>query len=398
MHVLVIVENLPVPPDYRVWRIAQTLRDAGHRVTVISPATRAFPAGAFEIEGIRVWRHSLPFEARSLWSYPVEYGWALWHELWLSARLYWRERFDVVHICNPPDLLWIVAMVWKMFGVKVVYDHHDLCPELILAKSGCTRPEELPVTRRMIYRLTVWLERRSHRLADIVLATNESYARITRERHGVAAEKVSVVKTAPRTEELPEAPAACGRAQGVARIAYVGVMAKQDGVDGLLRAAKILREELRREFELVLIGDGPERTVLERQAEELGLKESVVFKGFLPRAEVRRELLQCVMGVTPDPACPMNNASTMLKVLDYMACGLPQVAYDLPEHRVSAGEAALYAAPGDERGFAVLMAHLLDHPALRRELGEAGRRRMREMVWEKNGEAALLRAYAALGK
>jgi len=396
MHVLIIVENLPVPADYRVWRIGCTLRDAGHRVTVISPATRAFPAGAFKIDGIRVLRHSLPFEARSLWSYPLEYGLALWYEWWLSVRVFRRERFEVVHVCNPPDLLWLIGAWWKRRGVKVVYDHHDLCPELILAKSGCRAPEELPWLRRMIYQLSVWLERRSHQMADMVLATNESYALIARERDGIDAERVIVVKTAPRTDELPAEPAGCGETCGVPRIGYVGVMARQDGVDGLLRAVRILREELGRVFQLVLIGDGPERTALERQAGELGLRDVVVFKGFLPRAEMQRELLQCVMGVTPDPSCPMNDASTMLKVLDYMACGLPQVAYDLPENRVSAGGAAVYAAAGDERGFAVLMAYVLDHAALRLELGHVARARIKELVWENNGGPALLRAYARL--
>ncbi len=393
MHILILVENLPVPPDYRVWRIACTLRDAGHRVSVISPATRAWPAGEFDIDGIAVLRHSLPFEARALWSYPLEYALALFHELRLSLQVFRRARFQVIHLCNPPDLLWLVALVWRAFGVRVVYDHHDLCPELILAKSHCTAPQQLPWLRRMIYRLTLALERRSHRMADIVLATNESYARIARERHGIPAARVVIVKTAPRADELPAEPAPCGASVDVPRIAYVGVMARQDGVDGLLRAAHCLRNELRRVFQLVLIGDGPERAALERQARELGLDDCVTFRGFLPRAALMGELMQCVMGVTPDPSCPMNDASTMLKVLDYMACGLPQVAYDLPEHRVSAGEAALYAAPGDEHGFATLMAHLLDHPALRLELGRLAFARIRALVWEEHGAPALLRAY-----
>lgn len=398
MHVLIIVENLPVPADYRVWRIAETLREAGHRVTIISPATEGYPVGEFEIEGVRVVRHRLGFEARSLWGYMIEYAIALWHEWWWSVRIYRRVRFDVIHLCNPPDLLWLIGWVWKRRGVRVVYDHHDLCPELILAKVGRERPEELRRTERWIYELALWLERRSHEVADVVLVTNESYARIARDRNGVAAERVVVVRTAPRSEELPGESARCGEQPTRPRIGYVGVMARQDGVDGLLRAAAILHYELRREFELVLIGDGPERVRLEQQARQLGLEDRVVFKGFLSRDEVRQELLTCVMGVTPDPPCPMNNASTMLKVLEYMACGLPQVMYDLPEHRESAGDAGLYATPGDERHFALLMAHALDNPALRQEIGEAGRKRIREMVWEKNGEVALLRVYAGLEK
>ncbi|MCX7848262.1 MAG: glycosyltransferase family 4 protein [bacterium] len=398
MRVCIIVENLPVPADYRVWRIAQTLRKAGHGVTVISPATRGFGAGVEEIEGVRVRRHALEFEARSLWGYPLEYVLALWHEWWQSVREYCGGGFDVIHVCNPPDLLWVIAAIWKVFGVKVVYDHHDLCPELVLAKSGCQRVEELNWVGRVTYSLMVLLERWSHKVADVVLATNESYARIAMERHGIGGERVVVVKTAPRGEEIPAEPARCGASASVPRIGYVGVMARQDGVDGLLRSAAVLCKEFGREFELVLIGDGPEREKLERMVGELGLGDRVIFKGFLPREEVQRELLGCVMGVTPDPACPMNNASTMLKVLDYMACGLPQVAYDLPEHRASAGDAALYAVPGDERNFALLMAQLLDNPALRMELGQIGRRRIRELVWERNGERVLLGVYERLAR
>ena len=242
------------------------------------------------------------------------------------------------------------------------------------------------------------LERAAHATATVVLATNESYRAIACGRNRCAATKVFVVRTGPRREDIPQTAAALAPLAGQPRIGYVGVMARQDGVDGLLRSFQRLRETpAGANAQLLLLGDGPERVALEAQARQLGLASAVTFCGFVPRAEVQRVLLTCVMGVTPDPPCPMNNASTMLKALDYMACGLPQVMYDLPENRASAGPAALYAAAGDEADFTAGMARLLGDAALRGTLGAVARERIMHLTWETTAEPALRAAYQRCG-
>jgi glycosyltransferase involved in cell wall biosynthesis len=395
-HVLIVVENLPVPPDYRVWTIAGTLRDAGWRVSVICPASESCPAGSFTIDGIHILRHSLPPEGRSLFHYAREYLAALWYELWLSLRVWRRARFHVIHACNPPDLIWIIGLMWRVRGVRFVYDHHDLCPELILAKAQCAKPSELPSIRRGLYRLMCLLERITHACAHMVLATNESYRQVSLARDHAAPECVRIVRTGPRIREvdaLGNVPAASPIRP---RIAYVGVMGAQDGVNGLLRAFNYLRNGLGCICELVLIGDGPERADLERLAHGLGLGDTATFKGFVPRDDMLQLLKSCAVGVTPDPPGPMNSASTMLKVLDYMVAGLPQVMYDLPENRVTADDAAAYAVAGDERDLAGRLAEVLTDDGLQARLRAAAAVRVRECTWESSGAPALLAAYQEL--
>jgi glycosyltransferase involved in cell wall biosynthesis len=392
-HVLIIVENLPVPLDYRVWRIAGTLRDAGYLVSVISPATGQYPSGEFEIEGITVLRHALPVEARSLHQYLWEYASALWHEFRLSLRLFRHNRFHVIHACNPPDLIWLIALVWRLRGVRFVFDHHDLCPELLLAKSGCTFPSDLPFIRRMLYGILCLMERISQKSSDAVLATNESYRRIALTRNHCPKEKVFTVRTGPAMTDIPETPATTDP-PGVPQIAYVGVMALQDGVDIFLKALHHLKFNLKKSFSAMLIGSGPERENLGRLTVELELDDCVTFTGFLQRDVMMGHLEKSVMGITPDPPGPMNDASTMLKALDYMSCGLPQVMFDLNENRASAGAAALYAEPGNTHDFAEKIAQLLDNGDLRKQLGAIARERITTLTWESCGAPPLLNAYA----
>jgi len=395
-HVLLLVENLPVPADFRAWLIASTLRDAGYAVSVISPASAACPAGHALMNGIHIERHTLPCEARRWQAYPLEYAAALWHELRLSLRVFRRLRVDVIHACNPPDLLWLIGLFWRLRGVRFVYDHHDLCPELILAKLQCQAPRQLRWWQGGLYRIGLVLERISHWCADMVLATNDSYRRVSLARNHYPADKVVTVKTAPTRAEIAAAPRHTPRHAVPLTLAYVGVMAAQDGVDGLLRVVRRLRDTHHLEVALILIGDGPERTALEQLARELEVAPQVCFTGFLPRADMLARLAQCDVGVTPDPSGPMNDASTMLKVLDYLLCGLPQVLYDLPENRVTAGDAGAYARPGDEHDLAAVLARVLTDDTLRVTLAARARERLATLAWEDNGARALREAYGRL--
>ncbi len=395
-HVLLLVENLPVPADFRAWLIAGTLRDAGYRVSVISPASAAWPAGHDLIDEIQIERHTLPCEARRWLAYPLEYSAALWHELRLSIRIFRRRRFDVIHACNPPDLLWLIGLFWRLRGVRFVFDHHDLCPELILAKTHCAAPRQLRWWQRGLYQLSLVLERISHCCADMVLATNDSYRRVSLERNHYPAARVVTVKTAPTRAEIAAAPRHTPRHAAPLTLAYVGVMAAQDGVDGLLRVVRRLRDAHQLDVALLLIGDGPERAALEQLARELGVAAQVRFTGFLPRPDMLAQLAPCDVGVTPDPPGPMNNASTMLKVLDYLLCGLPQVLYDLPENRVTAGDAGVYARPGDEHDLAAVLARVLTDAAVRAALAARAREQLSTLAWDDNGACALRDAYGRL--
>ena len=392
MHVLIIVENLPVPLDYRVWLIANTLRDNGYHVTVISPAADKYPAGEFLIDGISVYRHNLP-NADSLYYYLWEYAVALWQEFRLSIKIFKKNKFNAIHACNPPDVIWIIGLFWKLFGVKFIYDHHDLAPEILLAKTGVCNPLKLSVVHRLAHKLLMVNEWISHKIANAVLTTNESFRSIARNRNNCLPDKIFVVRTGPKLNELPQNTIQYHHSFDIPKIAYVGVMAEQDGVDTLLKSVAYAINSLNKKFELVLIGGGPQFNSLKSLAKQLDIDQYVSFHGFIPRKNMIAELNNCSIGVTPDLAGPMNNFSTMLKVLDYMACGLPQVMFDLPENKSTAGESALYVPSGNEKEFAIKIIELIENQSLREKLGNIARERVESLTWENSGSPNLLKAY-----
>jgi len=398
-HVLIIVENLPVPRDHRVWLIATSLRKAGCAVTVISPSDGRSAPGAFRKEGITILRHKL-YQAKSWLGYPFEYLEALAKEFFLARRIWKKKPFQIIHVCDPPDLLWLLAARYQKRGVKYVFDHHDLCPELILAKRGVDDPAKLTFPFGLLYRLMLWLEKQAVKRADLVLSTNATYEEIALARDGLPKEKSRVVRSGPRRSELCFGPEEAGGAdrprEGESlRLAYVGVMARQDGVDILLKAAALLKEK-KLDFRLTLMGDGPEFENLKALARELRLEKETEFTGFLAKEEFQKRLLASDLGVTPDPLTPMNDASTMLKTFDYMACGLPQVMFDLKEHRATCKDAALYVSPSTPEALAEGIARLASDPELREKTRREARARIAELTWEGQGEAALLQAYASL--
>ncbi|RLD09879.1 MAG: glycosyltransferase WbuB [Chlamydiae bacterium] len=407
LHILIIVENLPVPLDYRVWLIAKTLRDNGCKVSIISPAADKYPAGEFEIEGITVYRHNLP-DAGSLLQYLWEYTVALWKEFRLSVKIFRKNKFKVIHACNPPDLIWSIGLFWKLFGVKFIYDHHDLSPEILLAKigdcqsiyRGFNNKEKMPALRkpksivhRFAYKLLLINERISHKFANAVLVTNESFRKIALVRNKCKSNKIFVVRTGPQLAELPKVNFQQNITNDIPKIAYVGVMAKQDGVDVLLKSTAYAVKSLDKKFQLILMGGGPQFDNLIALAHKLGINKYVTFKGFIPRKEMLDELIKCSLGVTPDLSGPMNDFSTMLKVQDYMACGLPQVMFDLQENKFTAGESALYAKSGDEKEFANKIIKLIENYDLRKKLGGIARERVEKLTWENSGSRNLLKAY-----
>jgi glycosyltransferase involved in cell wall biosynthesis len=372
--VLIIVENLPVPFDRRVWSEARTLRDAGYEVSVICPKGKGATA-AFEIlDGIHVFRHPLPFEARGALGYVLEYSTALFWELWLAIKVYRRRGFDVIQACNPPDLIFLVAAAFKLlFGTRFIFDHHDINPELYEAKFG---------QRNFLWKIVVFFERLSFWLADVSIATNQSYRKIAIERGGMAPENVFVVRSGPdlgRVRNLPPDPSwKNGRAH---LVAYVGVIGRQEGLDLLLEAAMHIRDvRNRHDIQLAVVGDGPEASAVQAQAQEMRLEEFITFTGRVDDATLFSVLSTADVCVNPDRPNAMNDKSTMNKIMEYMALGKPIVQFDLAEGRYSAQDASLYAR--DVADFGDKIVALLDDPELRGAMGAFGRKRVvEELAW-----------------
>lgn len=389
-HVLIIVENLPVPRDYRVWLIATTLKSKGYEVTVVSPSDDRAPKGVYRKDGVLMIRHKL-YQAKSWLGYAREYAEALLRERAIIKKIYAKKPFQVMHVCDPPDLLYLLAKPYKKKGVKLVFDHHDLSPELILAKRNVTSYAELGFLFKVMYKLLLRFESKSVKSADIVLATNASYQNIELARDGLVPGKSFVVRSGLRREELIQnREAACSN---VPRLVYIGVMARQDGVDILLKALAIVKEKQMR-VSLKLLGDGPEFENLKALAKKLNIESETEFLGFVQKAKAKEILLASDIGITPDPKTPMNDNSTMLKTLDYMAAGLPQVLFDLKEHRATCKDAAYYVEPSSPEALAEGIITLSNSPELRDALSQRSLARSWELAWEGDGEPRLLEAYS----
>ncbi|WP_240661131.1 MULTISPECIES: glycosyltransferase family 4 protein [unclassified Streptomyces] len=384
---LILVENLSVPFDRRVWQECTTLRDAGWEVHVICPrGTKRDTEPEAEIDGVRIHRYPLRAATGGPAGYLREYGSALWHTARLARKV---GPVHVVHACNPPDLLFLPALWLKRRGARFVFDQHDLVPELYLSRFG--RGKDL------LYRAVCALERMTYRAADVVIATNESYRDVAVRRGGRRPEDVFVVRSAPQTDRFRPVPPDPELKHGKPHLlCYLGVMGPQDGVDYALRALAKLRDELgRTDWHAVFVGSGDAFDAMVELSRRLGLEDQVHFTGRIPDADLVRHLSTADVCLSPDPCNPLNDVSTMNKVLEYMAMGRPIVSFDLKEARVSAGEAALYAPGDDEAEFAKRIALLLDDPELRARMGGIGRERINgDLAWS-NSQVSLLAAYTA---
>ncbi|MEU1375015.1 glycosyltransferase family 4 protein [Streptomyces triculaminicus] len=384
---LILVENLSVPFDRRVWQECTTLRDAGWGVHVICPRGRTRDTEAETvIDGVRIHRYPLRAATGGPAGYLREYGSALWHTARLARKV---GPVDVVHACNPPDLLFLPALWLKRRGARFVFDQHDLVPELYLSRFD--RGEDL------LYRAVCALERLTYRAADVVLATNESYRDVAVRRGGRRPADVFVVRSAPQTDRFQPVPPEPELKRGKPHLlCYLGVMGPQDGVDYALRALAKMRDELgRTDWHAVFVGAGDAFDAMVELSRRLGLSEQVEFTGRIPDADLVRYLSTADVCLSPDPRNPLNDVSTMNKVLEYMAMGRPIVSFDLREARVSAGDAAVYAPANDEAEFAGLIALLLDDPEKRARMGRIGQERISGQLSWRHSQASLLAAYEA---
>jgi glycosyltransferase involved in cell wall biosynthesis len=374
-RVLIVVENLPVPFDRRVWMEARTLKAAGAAVSVICPVGKGHEARFETLEGIDIYRHTLPLDASGALGYLLEYGAALFWETWLALKVWRRQGIDVIQGCNPPDLIFLVALPFKLFGVKYLFDHHDINPELYEAKFG---------KRGFFWKLMGLFERLTFRIADVSIATNESYRQIAKARGGMADEDVFVVRSGPDLSRVkPVAPAPKWKNGRACMIGYVGVMGDQEGIDLLLESiAHLVKTKARDDIQAVLVGGGPALDKLRAMAREMGLEDHVTFTGRAPDQDLFEVLSTADICVNPDRVTPMNDKSTMNKILEYMAFSKPIVQYDVTEGRYSAGAASLYAGANDIVDFADKIEELLADPDRRAEMGRIGRDRVEsQFAW-----------------
>lgn len=380
-HLLMIVQNLPVPLDRRVWLECRTLAEAGYQVTVICPKGPGDPA--FEvIDGITIHKYRPAPRASGFGSYVYEFGYS-WLRTAILSRKVWADRpFDVMQACNPPDTYWLLARLWRRHGVRFVFDQHDLNPELFESRFGMPQG----FAARFQYYALRWLEQMTYRTADMVVSTNESYRAIAMGRGQRAGEDVVVVRSGPETERMrPVHPEAFAAEHDTRKtLAYLGIMGPQDGVEQVL----VVMDDLvnvrgRTDVRAVLMGFGDCYEELRATATRLRLDDCVTFTGRANLDTIADELSQATVGLCPDLKSPLNDVSTMNKTMEYMAYALPSVAFDLVETRVSGGNTVRYVPSGDTKGFADEVERLLDDDDLRCEMGRAARRRVtEELDWK----------------
>lgn len=385
--ILIIVENLPVPFDRRVWLEANTLTGEGYKVSVISPRGKNDPK--YEVlNGISLYRYSMPPPTKGFLSYFWEFTYCWLMTFFLSIKILFKEGFDVIHACNPPDTFFLLGAFYKALGKKFVFDQHDLCPEVYQARFGSAK-------RSLLIKGLLFLEKLTYRTANLVIATNESYKKIATERGRVKEEDIFVVRTGPDFQRLrrlkTEPELKRGRKY---MVCYLGVMGPQDGVDYLLRSVEFITGTNGRDDILfVLVGGGDSFSDLKKMSIDLGVQKHVLFTGRIPDEELIRYLSTADVCVGPDPKNELNDKSTMNKIMEYMAMAKPVVSFDLREARFSAQDAALYAKPNDTEDFANKILELLKDEKKRQQMGEYGRKRIEEELSWNHTKKELIKAY-----
>ena len=378
---------MPVPFDTRVWKEAVSLHSHGYDVTVLCPRGKGYDRRCELIDEIRIYRHRAPKEGNSPLGYLWEYAAALFWEFLYAWWIYLRHGFHIIQGCNPPDDIFLIALPFRLLGVRYIFDHHDANPELYLSKFA--------KKRGFFYQVLRWLEKLTYLVTDVVMTTNSSYRDLALTRGGLDSENVFIVRNGPDPKTFcPVPPKPALKYGKTYLVGYVGTMSVQEGLDLLLDVVCEIKNMGRRDIHFTCIGGGPGLAQLKAIAHEKGLDDMVNFTGRISNEELLNILSSADVCVNPDRPCQMNDISTMIKIMEYMALGKPIVQFDLSEGRFSAKEASLYADNGNQvRDFADKILWLLANPIERKRMGEFGRRRVQEeLAWEYSVEN-LLAAY-----
>lgn len=374
--VLIIVENLPVPFDSRVWKEALSLHENGFQVSVLCPRGKSYKKGHEILNGIHIYRHPMPKEGNSPFGYLFEFASALFWEFFYTWWIYFRHGFQVIQGCNPPDDIFLIALPFKLMGVKYIFDHHDANPELYLSKYE---------RRDFLYKAQVWLEKLTYRFSDVVMATNGSYRDLATSRGGKDPNDVFVVRNGPDLATFKPVPPKPELKYGKSfLIGYVGTISVQEGLDILLDVALHLKNQGRRDIHFTCVGGGPGLAGLRKMLEEKQLGDMFNFTGRVSDEQLLEILSTADVCVNPDKPCEMNDISTMIKIMEYMALSKPIVQFSLKEGRFSAQQAAVYCDNANQvPDFASKIVWLAEHPEEREKMGKFGRDRVfNELAWE----------------
>lgn len=374
-HILIIIENLPAPFDRRVWQEANSLKSHGAQISIICPKLKGYNKSFERINDIDIYRHPLPVEGEGPWGYLKEYSSAIFWEMVLATKIFLKKRFHVIHGCNPPDLIFLTALPFKfLFKVKYIFDHHDINPELYIAKYN---------KKGLFYKLMLLLEKWTFNVADYSIATNASYKEIAISRGAMKEERVRVVRSGPKLSKLKIIPVSNELKKGKRfLVGYLGIIGQQEGLDLLMNTIKIIKS-LRDDVGFAIIGEGTHLKEIKKLAEDLEINSMVEFYGRVDDITMLKVLNSCDVCVNPDTPNEMNNLSTMNKIMEYMALKKPIVQFDLKEGRFSAQKASLYVKHKDTLDFALKIIQLLDDDKLRKEMGEYGYKRVKEeLSWE----------------
>ena len=388
-RVLIIVENMSVPLDRRVWRECLALREAGYSVSVISPMAFGMTKRHETIEGVSIYRYPMCQASGSVFSYLIEYGVALVCSFALMWFVMFREGFDVIQICNPPDLLILPALPFKLLGKAVIFDQHDLSPEIYAAQKGNGGKPGL------VERALVFFERLTYSLSDLVIVVNQSCKKIALTRGSRKEDDVFIVRNGPTLKSIRSAQENPSLKKGMKYLlSYVGMMGPQDGIDVLLRATRDLRVvHGRNDFHVRIVGDGTVFQQMKDLAVQLGVSDLVTFTGFMDYDHVLETIATADVCLCPDPKTPLSDKCSLVKSIEYMSLGRAFVAFDLEEVHLSAGDAAVYARANDEADFARKINYLLDNEELRSAMGNIGRERvLQSLAWE-HSKQTLYAAY-----
>ena len=390
--VLIIVENLPVPFDTRVWKEALSLRANEYDVTVLCPRGKGYTTGHEVLNGVHVYRHPMPREGNSPLGYLLEFGCALFWEFLYTWWIYIRHGFHVIQGCNPPDDVFLIALPFKLLGVKYIFDHHDANPELYLSKYE---------RKDFLYRAQVWLEKQTYRFSDVVMATNASYRDLAISRGGKDPRDVFIVRNGPDLKTFkPVQPNPALKFGKPYLVGYVGTISVQEGLDILLDVALHLKDLGRRDIHFTCVGGGPGLPGLRKMLQDKQLGDVFNFTGRIPDEQLLEILSTADICVNPDKPCEMNDISTMIKIMEYMALGKPIVQFFLKEGRFSAQEAAVYSDNQNQvPDFAAKILWLIEHPEERERMGKFGRKRvLDELAWEYSVPHLLAAYQRAFGK
>ena len=389
VNILFIVENNTVPPDIRVWREARTAKEAGYSVTLISPKNSTFSKSYEVIDGIEIYRHPSMENRGGIISQLIEYANASFWEVLLCLRIYFKKRFHIIHAANPPDHIFFIALLFKLLGVKFIFDHHDLAPELYLSKFNGRK--------NMLFRALSLMEKLSCLTADAVISTNQSYKRHVIESHGINSEKIFIVRNDPEVPKTQESKRiGQDRNKHLTELLYIGSINKQDGVDLLIKTVHILVNQLnQKQICCTVVGDGGDLPRVKELCTELCMDPYFNFTGYIyDRKKISTFINEADICLETAPHNAANCKSTFIKVMEYMSAGKPTVAFDLDETRYSAADSALLIEPGNLREFAEAIKKLICEPNLREKLGKCGQNIIMESLNWDNAAKELRQAYA----